>query len=53
MEFEMFKAQKLYAKEIAAANYPQIRQFEVVKKFSFTTALQEVTATDGWQVANP
>ncbi|MRX48515.1 sialate O-acetylesterase [Pedobacter puniceum] len=53
MEFEMFKAQKLYAKEIAAANYPQIRQFEVVKKFSFTTALQDVTATEGWQVANP
>ncbi|WP_304064205.1 sialate O-acetylesterase [Pedobacter glucosidilyticus] len=53
MEFEMFKAQTLYAKEIAAANYPQIRQFEVVKKFSFTTALQDVTATEGWQEANP
>src|SRR6478672_11178450 len=53
MEFEMFKAQDLYADEIAKANNPNIRQFEVVKKFSFTKPLKDVTATEGWQSVTP
>jgi sialate O-acetylesterase len=53
MEFEMFKAKTLYTKEIETANNNQIRQFEIVKKFSFTTALDDVKATEGWKVVNP
>lgn len=53
MEFEMFKAKTLYATEIALANYPQIRQFEVVKKFSFSINLDDLKSTEGWQKVNP
>lgn len=53
MEFEMFKAQDLYADEIASANNPNIRQFEVVKRFSFTSPLDDVKSEAGWQKVTP
>lgn len=53
MEFEMFKAKELYANEIANANNAHIRQFEVVKRFSFTEPLEDVVSTAGWQSVTP
>ena len=52
MEFEMVKAEDLYADEIANANNPYIRQFEVGKRLSFTTPLKDVVS-DGWKSVTP
>ena len=53
MEFEMFKAQDLYADEISKANNPNIRQFEVIKRFSFTNNLDDIKTEEGWQAVTP
>ncbi|HET8828094.1 MAG TPA: sialate O-acetylesterase [Pelobium sp.] len=53
MEFEMFKAQDLYADEISNAYNPNIRQFEVIKRFSFIAPLDDVKSEAGWQQVMP
>lgn len=52
MELSMKRVEPLYAKEIAAANYPNIRYFHVPRKFNFKAPQADVESGN-WVTATP
>lgn len=52
MEINMQRASPLYGNEIAEANYPEIRYFEVPKTYSFGKQYQDLEGGE-WQKTDP